>query len=147
MRTIFTIVFLLAGLMGYAQQKESDPEYPEKVSENPLFQIVENKELGQHFVRFLADSTYTDWFLLSSPQWTKSEEYSIQEDGNLGVSKAQNMVLTIKVPAYGQDDNGGYYLQPYYRIGPEIQHATDTVRLNRPLNDQELNYLKIQKDN
>lgn len=113
----------------------------------PPFQITENKDLKQHFVRFLNDSTYTDWFLLVTPQWEKAAQYSLTETNELGATISESGT-EVKAPKYGEsEEKGGFFLQPYYKIGPQVQYAQDTVWLQRPLNDEERKYLALQNQN
>lgn len=136
MRQLFTIALLVCSMLVVAQEQKQEPQ---------PFQIVENKELKQYFVRFKSDSTYSDWFLLVQPQWEKSENYTVTESNELGAVRNPG-VMTLKIPDYGEKEGLGYYLQPYHKIGPEVQHHVDTVWLNRPLSDQERLYYEIQQN-
>lgn len=144
MKQLLIIALLASSLLAVAQETETQPPIPKNSVELPPFQIAENKELKQYFVRFLQDSTYTDWFLLVTPQWEKAVQYSLTETNDLGANITESGT-EVKAPKYGEDEKkGGYFLQPYYKIGPQIQQAQDTVWLNRPLNDEERKYFTLQ---
>lgn len=143
MKQLMTIALLVCSMLVVAQEKEAIA-VPQNSVELPPFRIMENKELKQHFVQFLQDSTYTDWFMLIQPQWEKAAQYSLTENNELGATVTESGT-EVKAPIYGEDgEKGGYFLQPYYKVGPEIQHALDTVWLNRPLNDEERKYFALQ---
>lgn len=144
MKQILIIALLASSLLAVAQETETQTTIPQNSVELTPFQIAENKELKQYFVRFLQDSTYTEWLLLVQPQWEKATQYSLTETNDLGASITESGT-EVKAPKYGEDEGkGGYFLQPYYKIGPEIQFAQDTVWLNRPLNEEERKYFILQ---